>query len=547
MANSIEFKLFAPYNNRAALKGCFSDWSELSMEKDDKGYFRKTVELEDGVYQYKFCVESQSSFKEENEWIEVNDPYATNIDDGKQNSIIRIKDGKKIVDSYTWQHDDKPLPSNEELVIYELFVGGFSGGESNSKERGTFKDIIDKLDYFCELGINAIELMPVQEYPGDNSWGYNPRHYFAVESSYGTSEDLKQLIDECHSRGIRVLIDFIFNHSDTEAPLTKIHFEYWYSSEPTDPDYNWGPEFDYEKYDDNLEIKPAWQFVGDIVRFWIEEYHIDGIRFDASKQIGNFDFMTWINEQARQAASMKPFFNTAEYIPENADLVGYGKPMDACWHESFYQQVLKHICGDDFNLESLKEVIDCQKQGYGGTATVINYIACHDHKYILAELGDRSIFGESAYKRAKLGAVLLMTAVGVPLVWMGNEFGEYNPEEEIKIDWTLLENDLNKNLLGYYKGLIDLRTNSHALRTSNIDFFHEDPESKVIAYTRWNNEGDRIVVLINFSDNFLQDYAINNFPLEGTWHEWTNDYDVEATEGQLVVDIGALEAKVFIQ
>lgn len=184
-------------------------------------------------------------------------------------------------------------------------------------------------------------------------------------------------------------MDFIFNHSNPEAPLTQIDHDYWYKRKPTDPDNSWGPEFDYEHYDENLDLKPAWQFVGDVVRFWIEEYHIDGIRFDASKQIDNYDFMSWITQQAREAASMKPFFNTAEYIPENPDLAGYGKPVDACWHESFYQQVLKHICGDDFNLESLKEVIDCQRQGYEGATSVINYITCHDHKYILAELGDR--------------------------------------------------------------------------------------------------------------------------------------------------------------
>ncbi|MBE9047925.1 alpha amylase C-terminal domain-containing protein [Pleurocapsales cyanobacterium LEGE 10410] len=546
MASSIEFKLFAPYNNSATLKGSFSEWSEISMQKDDQGYFRTTVELEDGIYQYKFRVQSKSWFLEPNEWVEVSDPYATNIDDASQNSAIQIKEGKKIVDRYVWQHDNIPLPSNEELVIYELFVGGFSGGESDSKKRGKFQDVVDKLDYLQELGINAVELMPIQEYPGDSNWGYNPRYYFAVESSYGSSEDLKHLIDECHGRGMRVVMDCIFNHSNAEAPLTQIDHDYWYRREASDPEYNWGPEFDYEHYDDHLNLKPAWQFIGDVVKFWIEEYHIDGIRYDASKQISNFDFLSWIAEQARKATTMKPFFNTAEYIPENPALVGYGKPMDACWHESFYQQALKHICSDNFNLEGLKEVIDCRQQGYTGTTNVINYISCHDHNYILAELGDRGIFGESAYKRAKLGAVLLMTAIGVPLVWMGNEFGEYNLEEEIKIDWSLLENELNQELFHHYQGLIALRKENHALRSNNIEFFYEDEESKVLAYTRWNDEGSRVVVIINFSDNFLADYTITHFPQSGTWHEWTQNYDVEAAEGKLVTTIGSLEAKVLI-
>ena len=547
MTNSVEFKLFAPYNKSAALKGCFSNWSEISMQKDEGGYFRAKVELENGVYQYKFCVQSQSYFLDTDEWVEVSDPYATEIiDDVNQNSVVKIKDGQKIIDTYVWQHDDKPLPSNEELIIYELYTGGFSGGELDSNESGRFEDVINKLDYICELGINAVELMPIHEHPGQNGWGYNPRHYFAVESSYGSTFDLKHLIDECHGRGIRVLMDCIFNHSESEAPLTKINYDYWYNREPSDPDNSWGPEFNYQKYDENLDIKPAWQFVGDIVRFWIEEYHIDGFRFDAAKQIGNFEFLGWITQQARQAVTNKPFFNTAEYIPENPDLVGYGKPMDACWHESFYQQVLKHTSGDGFDLDGLKQVIDCKQQGYGGTTSVINYIASHDHKYTLAEFGDRNIFGESAFKRAKLGTALLMTAVGIPLIWAGNEFGEYNPEEEIKIDWTLLKNDFNQDLLGYYQGLIAFRKENHALRTDNIDFFYEDPETKVLAYTRWNDEGSRVVVVINFSGNFLQDYTLDNFPQAGTWHEWTQNYDVEAGEEKLIISLGKYEAQVLV-
>lgn len=546
MSSSIEFKLFAPYNNQATLKGCFSDWSEIALEKDDRGYFKTTVNLEDGVYQYKFRVQSLSWFFDRDTWVEVSDPYATNIDDASQNSVVRIEHGQKIVDTYTWQHDDRDLPSNEELIIYELYVGGFSGGGGDGGQ-GTFKDVIDKLDYLTQLGINAVELMPIQESPGDKNWGYTPRYYFAVESSYGSTEDLKHLVDECHGRGIRVLMDCIFNHSDAEAPLTQIDHDYWYHHEPQNPDQNWGPEFNYEKYDENLDIKPAWQFIGDVVRFWVEEYHLDGIRYDASKQIGNFDFLTWIAKEAKATASMKPFFNTAEHIPEKPELAGYGKPMDACWHESFYIQALKHICADGFDLKGLKEVIDPRPQGYTGTTNVINYISCHDHKYTLAELGDRSILGDSAFVRAKLGAVLLLTAVGVPLVWMGNEFGEYNPEEEIKIDWSLLENDDNQGLFDYYRGLIALRQKNHALRSDNIDFFYEDKESKVLAYTRWNDEGSRLVVIVNFSNNFLQNYAVAHFPQAGTWHEWTSNYNIEATEDKLVLDLGEYEAKVFVK
>jgi 1,4-alpha-glucan branching enzyme len=550
MAKPIEFNLFAPYNQAVELIGSFSNWESIAMEKDDKGYFRTKVELEDGEYQYKFRVQSKSWFFEPNQWVNVTDPYATNIDEstGEDNSILLVKDGQRIVDTYVWQHDDKPLPADRELVIYEMHIADFSGSEADLKKRGTYKDAIEKLDYITELGVNAIELMPVKEYPGDYSWGYNPRFFFATESSYGSTAQLKQFIDECHGRGIRVIMDGIYNHSEASSPLTQIDHDYWYHHQPRDPDNNWGPEFNYELYDEKLEIYPARRFTGDTIRYWISEFHLDGIRYDAARQIANYDFMHWIVQEAKQTASMKPFYNIAEHIPETPSITNIDGPMDGCWHDSFYHCIKEHICGDKFDLEQLKDVIDCKRQGFMGATNVINYLTNHDHDHIMVELGNRSIFDEEAFRRVKLGAAILMTAVGVPMIWMGEEFGEYKPKtpNASKIDWTLLKNDLNRSLLDYYKGLINLREHNHALYTENIDFIHENPETKVIAYSRWNGEGSRVVVVANFSENFLAGYQVLNFPSAGTWHEWTGNYDVESGEDSIMIDLGPYEAKVFV-
>ncbi|NJM89127.1 MAG: alpha-amylase [Hydrococcus sp. RU_2_2] len=550
MASSIEFKLFAPYNEKAVLIGSFSDWKEIPMNKGEDGFFRATVDLEDGSYQYKFRVQSKSWFFEPNQWVDVTDPYATDIDgmSSEENAIATIKDGDRIVDDYVWMHDDKPLPADEELVIYEMHVADFSGGEDDPKERGKYKHVIEKLDYLCELGINAIELMPVKEYPGDYSWGYNPRHFFAAESSYGSTKELKHLIDECHARGIRVIMDGVYNHSESSAPLTQIDHDYWYHHEPRDPDNNWGPEFNYEHYDENLDTYPARRFIGDCVRFWIEEYHIDGIRYDAARQIANYDFMHWMVHETKQAAGSKPFYNIAEHIPETTSITNIDGPMDGCWHDSFYHTVLAHISGEAFDLENLKDVLDPKRQGFMGATNIVNYLTNHDHNRVMAELGDRGILDEAAFRRKKLGVALVMTAVGIPMVWMGEEFGEYKYKtiDRAKIDWTLLAGELNQGLLAYYKGLIGLRKNNRALHTANIEFFHENPEAKVIAYTRWNDEGSRVVIVANFSDQFLAGYTIPNFPTDGTWHEWTSNYDVDAVDSNLMTDLGEYEAKVFV-
>lgn len=548
MAASIEFKLWAPYNKVATLVGSFSNWEEIPMKKGKDGFFLTSVKLEDGVYQYKFKVQSRSWFFEPDQWVEVNDPYAIDIDDSSQNCNVRIKDGERIVDTYVWKNDDKPLPADDELVIYELHVGDFSGGEDDPYARGKYKHVVEKLDYLADLGINCIELMPVKEYPGDHGWGYNPRYFFATESSYGTTAELKALIDACHGRGIRVLMDGIYNHSESESPLTQIDHDYWYHHDPKDPDNNWGPEFNYEFYDEKFETYPARRFIGDVVRFWIKEYHTDGIRYDAARQLGNYDFMHWIVEETKKTAGMKPFYNVAEYIPQDPAITNADGPMDGAWHENFYNTMIDHLCNEQFDLERLKSALDAKREGYQGATNVVNYLTSHDHNHLMYELGERGILEEAAFKRAKLGSALLMTAIGIPMIWMGEEFAEYKAKslEQNKIDWTLLGNEKNMSLHDYYKGLIFLRKNNHALYTENIEFFYEQADDRVLAYTRWNDEGSRVVVVANLSGNFLKDYTIPHIPADGIWHEWSSDYDVEISGNTLVIDLPEYEAKVLV-
>lgn len=555
MASSIEFKLFAPRNKGAALIGSFSNWENIPMQKDKEGYFYTSVELEDGIYQYKFRVQTKSPNFESDQWVEVIDPYATDVDEVNDYGILRIKEGQRIVDTYVWQHDDTLLPNNHEIVIYEMHVADFTGGEDDPYKRGKYIDAIAKLDYLSELGINAIELMPVNEYPGDYRWGYKVRHYFATESSYGSTKELKRFIDECHARGIRVFIDGIYNHTDEECPLLLIDRNYWYYEHmhyPEDPSNYWGPEFNYDNYDETLDVKPAWKYVGDVVRYWVQEYHIDGIRFDAVRQLANYEFLDWLAKQAKKNAAPKPFYTIAEHIPDTSTVVSPEGPLDACWHESFRYFVIPHICGEMFDLEKLKEVLDPRRQGYGATTNVINYLSTHDRERVFRELGDRGIFNEDAFQRAKLGVVLLMTAMGVPMLWMGEEFGEHKRKSEKttqpkKIAWPLLERELNQDLFEFYKKLIDLRKQNPALQGDNIEYFHENPEAKVLAYVRWNEEGSRVVVVANFSSNFLGNYLVPNFPAVGTWHELSGDDDLEAGEEGLTIDIGEYEAKVLVK
>jgi 1,4-alpha-glucan branching enzyme len=546
--SSIQFSLFAPYNSEAALIGDFSDWQDISMEKGEDGFFRTEVDLQDGTYEYKFRVRSKSWFFDPDTWVDIVDPYATDIDDANQTGIVRVKGGKTTIDTYVWQHDEVPLPGDHQLVIYELHIGDFSGGEADDDPRGKFKHVIEKLDYLVDLGVNAIELMPLKEYPGDYSWGYNPRYFFAPESSYGSTRDLKRMIDECHGRGIRIIMDAVFNHAEAETPLSHIDHDYWFYHDAQDPDNYWGPEFDYEHYDENLDTYPARWFATERVKFWIQEYHIDGIRYDAAKQIGNYDFMHGIVSETKQIAGPKPFFNIAEHIPETSEITNSDGPMDGCWHTSFYHTMIDLLCKDQYDAERLKDVLDPKRQGFMGTANVVNYLSNHDQDRLMVKLGEQAIFGSAAFRRISLGKVLMMTCVGIPMIWMGEEFGEYKPKtiDPAKLDWSLLNNDENASLLEFVRGLTALRKQTHALFTTNINFFHDDPNSQVLAYVRWNSEGSQVAVIANCSDRYLADYTVKNFPQGGTWHEWTHNYDITVEGTELTLDLPEYEAKVLV-
>lgn len=527
--------------------GDFSDWKEIAMKKSEDGYFSAAVKLADGAYQYKFNIRSKSWFYEPDEWKTITDPNATDIDAETQNAILKIKDGKKIVDEYVWKSDDVPLPENVHLVIYEMHVGDFSGGEGDPFERGKYFNVVEKLDYLTDLGVNAIELMPLKTTPGDFNWGYSPAHYFAPEASYGSTAELKQLVDECHARGIRVIIDGVFNHASTDNPLTQIDHDYWFRREGKDPEQNWGPEFNYELIDEKLGICPAREFVLDSIRYWIYEYRIDGLRFDAAKQINNFEALHEFVTHSRKMAEMKPFFTVAEYIPPTPEITEPVGPVESCWNDSFMYAMLEQLGGEPIDIEKIKNAVDPRRLGFAGTTSTTNYLANHDQNRLFRKLGEKGILDEELYTRAKLGALILMTSVGVPMIWMGEEFGEHRPlsEDSIKIDWTLLEHERNQDLFAFYKNLIALRTSNPVFASPEIEFFHESAELGVVGFHRFDDEGNAIAVILNLSDEDLEEYKIENFPFT-EFQEHLSGSVGEAPEHTLKIDIPRRSGLIFL-
>jgi len=385
------------------------------MEKDEGGEWRTSVDLTNGTHRFRFRLPSLSPFMN-GETVEITDPRARIVDEWVGDaSVIIVEGGRDVTTApdFAWQHDDVPLPQDHELVIYELHVAEF-GWKDDAP--GTFADVVDRLDYLRDLGINAIELMPLTVFPGDKSWGYNVRHPFAIESTYGGPGDLKRLVDESHGRGIRVIMDLVLNHAESESPLTKIDFYYWFR-DPFEGERTWGPKFDYTRFDNVYNVLPARKFAHEIAAYWISEYHLDGYRLDATDVLDNFDFVREVRNIANDRSGGKPVYIVAEQLPEDPAIAGPDGPADGAWHQRFEHAVIAVLCEDpDGTASRLVDALQPATAGYTVPELAVNYVESHDEQTLMYRLAQKAIFGGEAFNKHRLAASLLFTAVGIPML-----------------------------------------------------------------------------------------------------------------------------------
>lgn len=205
-------------------------------------------------------------------------PYPT----GKAEGIVSVLQTGQT--PYQWQVTDFKKPDRNQLMVYEMHIRDFTSEHS-------FNAAKDKLPYLKQLGINAIELMPVNEFEGNSSWGYNPSFYFAVDKYYGTKNDMRAFVDECHRQGIAVIIDLVLNHSFGQSPFCLLYREAdgtpsadnpWYNQKSNIPNaaLQWG-------YDFNHQSTYTRALVDSVAGFWMKEYKVDGFRYDFTKGFSN--------------------------------------------------------------------------------------------------------------------------------------------------------------------------------------------------------------------------------------------------------------------
>ena len=405
-----------------------------------------------------------------------------------------------------------------------------------------------------------MEIMPVAEFPGDHSWGYNPSHPFAVTHTYGGEEAFRRLVQVAHDEGIAVILDVVYNHfGPTDLDLWQFDgwsedgkggiyfYNDWRSKTPwgdTRPDYGRG------------EVR---QYLRDNALMWLEEFQVDGLRWDATAFIRNgaggdgpdgeiaegWSFMQWVNEEIDAGRSWALI--VAEDLQSNSWLTRNtgegGAGFDTQWDARFVHSVRAAIIAAEDADRDMTAVADALTSQYeGGAFKRVIYTESHDEvangsARVPEEIDPGSARSLFARRRSALGAALVFTAPGIPMLFQGQEFLEDGWFEDTDpLDWSKAE--ANAGLVNLYRDLIHLRRNldgdSVGLTGQNIDVFHVDEDNKLIAFRRWENgiEEQDAVVVANFANQTFEGYCLP-FPTDGRWRLRFNSdsslYDPEFT------------------
>ncbi|MGL4411461.1 MAG: alpha-amylase family glycosyl hydrolase [Bacteroidales bacterium] len=450
---------------------------------------------------------------------------------------------------YNWQVTDFKAPKQDELIIYELLLRDFT-------EEGSLKAAIDKLDYLQSLGINAIELMPIQEFDGNDSWGYNPNFFFATDKAYGTSEDYKRFVDECHKRGIAVILDVVFNHAWGQSPMVKL----WWDSNNNRPSsnspycnpiaphpYSVGSDFKHSEPRVRNHFKR-------VLKYWLEEYNIDGYRFDLSKGF------TQVNSGSNIALWNKKDDTRIGYIKEYVDAVKEANP-------NAYS-IMEHFADNDEEdiLASYKETMlwrnmhgnfgnvikgtNSDLSGIRGTNRV-GYMESHDEERLMymAENYGADHLKASLSTRLKQNGALAPFAYlspGPRMLWQFGEMGydisiDYNGRTGRKpILWNYLEEPDRKALQETYKKIITLRRDNPDTFNSSVANFNWQVGSSDWSGGKkmvWSHNELSVVVASNFQNSSTT--VTLNFPKTGTWYNHLTGESINITNSSTTLPIDA--------
>jgi len=512
----------------------FGDIEPELMKKDpsQEDIWWTELDLPLGDYEYQYVLPDGGT---------IADPFSRRITNNKTRIQIGAG-GISTADDYNWESIDYIRPKMDTLIIYELHIDDFA---ATGNGQGKFIDLIEKLDYLKSTGINAIELLPIFDFPGDHSWGYDPNLISSIESNYGTPFDFKKLVDEAHKRGIAIILDIIWNHIRSSSPLWEIQ-----------PDYNLNPYIKIHTELNPNEAEGSWgmldldhfnpkmiEYINKVNRIWVEEYKIDGFRFDAMYMIGwdlqqpEYGIPSW---STALKVSHPEVYQIAEHLPSNPWLIE-NTDLSSGWHDSFHDRLKEDVHGQSFStITYMNQVIGLHEYSnwgdpYEDRLQAVKYMVSHDEQSLIQEMVEYNTFTtEEALMRDRFYATLLFTSQGIPMLFQGQEFGlqtgwtdvnnngNYD-EEKLQyrpVNWTVLETEEGQEHLDYYKKLTKLRKINPTFSKGTFYDLYRYSNQNVIVYGYKDespeSNNDQIVVIANFSS---LDREIQNVPFfsDGNW------------------------------
>ncbi len=521
-SKGVGFRVWAPNAQKVEVLGDFNDWSEgdeLSLEAE--GYWYGFVEKAKPGQEYQYKIHTGDAV------VQRIDPYARMLTNSAGNGLIYDPQ------AFDWEGDERLEIDRRNLVIYEMHLGTFAG---------SFAQAAEKLTYLQAIGINAIELMPVTDFPGELSWGYNPAHSFAVETNYGGADGLKSFVKEAHKRGIAVILDVVYNHLGP-GDLAVWNFDgsdpegggvYFYPDERANTP--WGDTRP------NYELQPVRQYLRDNAMMWIEEYHIDGLRTDGTVYIrrdrseheGGCDLphgwslLQWICEDLH-ALSPRPLIiaedlQANEWLTKPIEEGGTG--FDAQWDGRLGGALREMLAAQDDIERSPGKVAELLTPHFNGDAfQSVIFTENHDEvangkARLPEEIDSENTDSFWARARASLGAFIVLTTPGIPMLFQGQErFDDGWFQDDQPMDWS--QGGRDQGILRLYRDLVRLRTGSDGqtlgLNGYGIEIVGCNEEEGWLAYRRFETESEHpgCLVLLQMRQNSVE--IVLEGLIDGTW------------------------------
>lgn len=482
-------------------------------------------------------------------------PYPT----GKTTGIASVLQTGQS--SYDWEVQQFTPPLKDNLIIYELHIRDFLAARD-------VKVLTDTLDYLQNLGVNAIELMPINEFEGNDSWGYNPSFYFATDKAYGRKQDYQKFIDECHKRGIAVILDMVFNHSYGQSPLVQMYFnphagQYgqpsasnpWYNQICPHEPWCWGYDFNH------LSVHTQ-NFIDRANAFWLTEFKADGFRFDFTKgftnvQTGgqgwNYDAVriSILKRMADKIREVNPdAYIILEHFTDNAEekeLAEYGMMIWGNMHGSYRDAIRGTNPFSNFNRVSYKA-------RNWSVPNLIGYMESHDEErqmYENLQNGNKNNPEHNirtlsvALKRMELAAMFFYPVPGPKMLWQFGELGydvsiNYNGRVGAKpVKWEYYSDYRRKYLYDLSSELIRLKKEEPAFSTTDFVLNFSGSGKSI----QLNHETMNVVIVGNFS---VQPNEVTpGFQHTGWWYDHFKGDSINVSDINMSISMGPGEYCMF--